>query len=84
MKLTLPIFFVTKNVAELASIGIDSTLESNMTRPMIFYTINAIGSYIEPITNNKYTIIYSNNQEFICDITVDKVEKLIDRLNERN
>ena len=73
MKLTLPILFNTDEIEKLELIGQEFTLDKCKINNIIFYSINHISK-----REDNRTTIGSNGELFICNLTIEEVEKKID------
>lgn len=84
MKITLPIFHTTDESEQKKLCGKDYSLENDCEkREVTFYNINAISIYKED--NFKcHTTIHANSSEYICALSIGKVEEMIDEVLGKN
>jgi hypothetical protein len=72
MILELPIFFHTDSTQKLSNIDIDVPLNQCRIENICFFNINAISAYDEDFEGEKearHSLIYCNNNSFICTLT---------------
>jgi hypothetical protein len=77
MKIKLPILFNTDSLQILDNADIDFDLRECEVRPIVFYQISAITSYIE--NEIEYSQIYSNGTSFYCSLKMNEVERMIEQ-----
>jgi len=77
MKIKLPILFNTDSLQMLDNADIDFDLRLCDVRPIIFYRIDAITSYIE--NEIEYCQIYSGSHSYYSTLKVSEVEKAIEK-----
>ena len=72
----IPVLFFNENDSRLIELGIKEEYECNDDiRIVIFYSITAISIYNHK--NERYTCIHTPSQNFICPMSINEVEKLI-------
>ena len=76
MKIKLPILFNTDSTSEQEKLDIDFDLRLCEIRPIVFYQINAITSYIE--NDIEYSQIYSNGMSFYSSLKMKEIEQIIE------
>jgi hypothetical protein len=76
MKLKLPIFFYNEDTVSKDNMGIDFTNEECDVNYVTFYSIDNISPWWDG--DHEYTCICSGMEKFICQMSVDEVEKKID------
>lgn len=71
----LDIFFNNQEQNELDKLGIGETnIEDSVVRKTMFYKIDTIHPY-----KDKYTMIYSSGEIFICPMEYDKLKELLNK-----
>ncbi len=75
MKVQLPIFFHTDNTSDLFNLDVEFKVKDCSIRQVTFYIINAIAPYFED--GKVYTTIHSNGDNFLCPLSIQEVEKII-------
>lgn len=79
MRLKLPIYYNTEETDHLSEGGLNADLSKCEIRQVIFYRIDSIVQYFKDYKPTNNTLINSGNDEFICALSVDEVDKLITR-----
>ena len=77
MKIKLPIIYEPEDDEISDILEKDIPLEDCELRTVVFYSISAIAPYY--YKGREFARIYSGSQDFLCQYTVEKVEKIIDR-----
>ena len=70
------IYYNTESTTTLNDLGIEYNLSDCDIRDVIFLHINAIGRYIEDDIEG--TTIYANGVEFISQLKINEIRKLIE------
>lgn len=81
MKVKLPIFFKNDEFENAELCGKSLTYSQCDIRTIIFYDIECISPFEDDVDGKQYTCIHSNTSEFICQLPITEVEKLIDDAN---
>jgi hypothetical protein len=71
----LPILHHTDESSSLLSLGVRNSLDQCEINDVYFLNISAIAKYVE--NGVEYTEVFSNGDNFICDLPLAEVIKLL-------
>jgi hypothetical protein len=73
----LPILVMTKESAELKSLGVDTEIDTKSSEEMVFYNINAIAKSGMDV---EMTEIWVNGKILYCPLPLNTVRKRIEEI----
>lgn len=77
MKITLPIYFNTKETSEADRARIDINLSDCEIKDVNFYHIDAVSDYEDEHNNKIISSIHASGSRWICPLTKEEVDEKI-------